>query len=935
MAGRIKGITVEIGGDTTGLDKSLKTVNSTIKSTQSALKDVNRLLKIDPKNTELLAQKQKLLQQEIKETSTKLDALKEADKQAKVQLENGDLGQDKYDALQREIIETEQSINRLQDELKKVPNAVALSVKEAGAKIKDIGHKTQDVGTKMSTHLTVPLVGIGAASIAAFNEVDAGLDTIVTKTGASGEALDEMQAIMERIATSIPTDFATAGAAIGEVNTRFGVTGEQLELLSSQFIKFAQINNVDVSTAIDNTQKVIAAFGLTTQDTGAVLDTMNAVGQRTGIGMDTLANTMVANASALQQLGFSASDAANFLGNVEMSGADTSQVMAGLTKALATATSEGKPLNEALSDIQNSMVNAKSDTEGLQAAYDLFGKRAGGAIYQACKNGSLNFNELGTSLKDNLGSVETTFENTIDPIDSFQTTMNQLKIVGADVGNILMTVLKPMLEKLATVFKNIKQGWDGLSPGMKEAITSFGVLVATVGPVVVVIGKIISAVGIITGALAPLIGLITGTGAATTAMGIAGAGSAAGTTAAGVAAGGAATGFGALNLSLLPIIGIIAGIVAAIAGIILVIKNWGAITEWFKGVWSTITETVSVVVQNLANFFMSAWNGMVSFFTTTWETIKSILEVGLLFLGSLMQAGLAIITLPFQFIWENCKEIILSAWESIKSTVGSAIEAVSEVISTVMGVVSYVISTIWQSISTTVSTVLTAIKSVVTTVFNSIKSIASNIWNGIKSVISSVVDGVKSKVSSVFNAVSSTLSTVFNSIKSTATSVWNNIKSAITSPIDAAKNTVKRAVDSIVGFFAGMKISFPKIKLPHFSIRGSFSLMPPSVPTLGIDWYKDGGIMTRPTLFGVNGSSLMAGGEAGHEAILPLKGFYNHLDKLFKERLGNNEVMEQYLAIIAENSTHAIYLDDGTLVGRLLPSIDSGLGHLAIRRERG
>lgn len=338
MANRIKGITVEIGGDTTGLDKALKGVNSTIKSTQSQLRDVNRLLKLDPSNAKLLAQKQQLLQKEISETSNKLNALKEADKQAKVQLENGELGQDKYDALQREIIETENKLKSLEEEAKKVPSALSVSMKEAGDKIKEVGDKTTEVGKGLSTHITAPIVAMGAASLKAFNDVDAGMDIIVQKTGASGKALNEMQTSMKNLATSIPTDFETAGAAIGEVNTRFGLTGKKLEELSGKFIKFAQLNNIDVSTAIDNTQKVISAFGLKASDAGALLDTMNAVGQRTGISMDTLAKSMVTNSAALQQLGFSASDAANFLGNVEMSGADTSQVMTGLTKALANAT---------------------------------------------------------------------------------------------------------------------------------------------------------------------------------------------------------------------------------------------------------------------------------------------------------------------------------------------------------------------------------------------------------------------------------------------------------------------------------------------------------------------------------------------------------------------------------------------------------------------
>lgn len=147
----------------------------------------------------------------------------------------------------------------------------------------------------------------------------------------------------------------------------------------------------------------------------------------------------------------------------------------------------------------------------------------------------------------------------------------------------------------------------------------------------------------------------------------------------------------------------------------------------------------------------------------------------------------------------------------------------------------------------------------------------------------------------------------------------------IITPIEAAKNKVKGVVDAIKGFFSGMKISLPHIKLPHFRVSGKLSISPPSVPKLSIDWYKEGGIMTRPTVFGMNGSSLMAGGEAGAEAILPLKGFYEQLENILTQRMGT-ETMEKYLSIIATNSSKGIYLEDGTLVGHLLPAIDSRLG---------
>ena len=215
----------------------------------------------------------------------------------------------------------------------------------------------------------------------------------------------------------------------------------------------------------------------------------------------------------------------------------------------------------------------------------------------------------------------------------------------------------------------------------------------------------------------------------------------------------------------------------------------------------------------------------------------------------------------------------------------------------------------------------------VSSVFTAISTTASSIWNGIKNMISGVVGGIKSTVSNVFNGVKSTVTNIFNGIKSTATSVWNGIKSAITAPIEAAKNTIKGIIDKIKGFFSGLHIELPHIKLPHFSISGGFSIVPPRVPHLSIDWYKEGGIMTRPTLFGMNGSALMAGGEAGSEAILPLKSFYDKLEGMLAVR--DTTLMEKYLAIIAGNSEKDIVLDSGALVGALTPKLDGALGRRA------
>ena len=273
---------------------------------------------------------------------------------------------------------------------------------------------------------------------------------------------------------------------------------------------------------------------------------------------------------------------------------------------------------------------------------------------------------------------------------------------------------------------------------------------------------------------------------------------------------------------------------------------------------------IGTMIESVKTWFSNLWTHL----QNVWNGICNVVQTAVMLLGSIIQGAVDIITLPFRFIWENCKDIVTSVWNGIKNTVSSVLSAISGVISSIMGAIQNVISSIWNAISSKVSAVVNAIKNTVTSVFNAIKSVASTVWNGIKSVISTVVDGIKSKVSSVFNAVKSTVTSVFNGIKSTATTVWNGIKTAITKPIEAAKNTIKGIVDKISGFFSGMKLELPKIKLPHFKITGKLSLAPPSVPAFSIDWYKEGGIMTKPTIFGMNGSSLMAGGEAGREAVL-------------------------------------------------------------------
>jgi len=313
------------------------------------------------------------------------------------------------------------------------------------------------------------VAAVGTVLMESFKEVDAGLDTIRTKTGASGQELEGMRTNMENLATSIPTSFEEAGSAIGEVNTRFKLTGKDLEDLSGQFIKFAKLNKTDVSTSVDNVSKVIAAFGMDASEAGSVLDALNKVGQDTGVDMNTLTTTLSQNAAQLTEMGLSAYDAAGFLGSCDTAGMEISTTMMGLKTAMKNATAEGKPLDAFLADFTQTMNSNASESDKLSAAYETFGTRAGGAIYNAVKNGKINLEDLTNSLGDFEGSVDSTFEAVTDPTDEFGEVLNRLKIVGADLAEAAMPALEAALEGVAGALEFVM---DALTPA-ETSLTRF------------------------------------------------------------------------------------------------------------------------------------------------------------------------------------------------------------------------------------------------------------------------------------------------------------------------------------------------------------------------------------------------------------------------------------------------------------------------------
>lgn len=450
-------------------------------------------------------------------------------------------------------------------------------------KVDAVGQSLQKVGTSLSKNLTAPIVAVGAASVKAFNEVDEGLDTITQKTGATGEEAEAMGEIMKNLATSIPTDFKTAGEAVGEVSTKFGVTGDELESLSGQFVKFAQLNNTDVSNSIDSVQKALSAYGLGAESAEGFLDRLNKTAQETGADVDKLSTGIVSNATAFREMGLSIDESVVFMGQLERSGANSETVLNGMRKALKNATAEGKPLDVALAELQNTILNGTDSMDGLTAAYDIFGK-SGDQIYGAVKDGTINFVDLATAMTDAGNSVSDTFEGTLDPTDEFKTTMNELKVVGADVGGTLLQMVIPVIRQVGEIITKVKEAWEGLSPETQQMIIKAAGIVAAVGPVLVVIGKVVSGISSIISIGSALVAAI-----------------------------------GAISAPVVAVVAVIGGLIAI--GVALY-KNWDEICAWAGRVKDKVTESWNNMKQNVSD----SWNNMKQNAANAMDAIKNKVE---------------------------------------------------------------------------------------------------------------------------------------------------------------------------------------------------------------------------------------------------------------------------------------------------------------------
>ena len=495
--------------------KTIKEINREMNLAATEYKNQVSAMDKDATATEKLTAAKKKLENQLSLAEKRTELLRE-------QYEKSVEETGKYSAesekLYKKMLESETGQNKLKAALDETNEAlkeqgdVSIDTAKKLQKIEEAGEKVSNVGKKMSIGVTAPIVAAGAAGLAAFSEVDEALDTIITKTGATGDVADSLATSFENVGSNTHLELQTVGEAIGEVNTQFGFMDKKLEDSTNYILQFAEINGTDVSQSAIYARQAIEAYNLSYDDLNKVLDVTTKTSQNTGQAVDSLFDSAIKGAPQIKQLGLSFGEGVTLMGQFEQAGVDGNAALSSLSKATVAYAKDGKSLSEGLGELQDKIKNASSETDAINAAAEVFGTKGGPRMADAIRRGTLNLEDLAKIADESQGSVGETFEATLDPIDKSNQAMNNAKLALADVGESVQISLLPFFEMAIDALKSFKGWWDSLDQGTKNWIITLAGIAAVIGPALVVIGTLMSSVTKITAGVKDLATVWSGLG---------------------------------------------------------------------------------------------------------------------------------------------------------------------------------------------------------------------------------------------------------------------------------------------------------------------------------------------------------------------------------------------------------------------------------------
>ena len=824
-ANRIKGITVEIGGDTTKLQTALKGVNTEIRNTQSQLKDVEKLLKLDPGNTELMAQKHRLLGDAVKETKEKLETLKTAAEQANTALANGEISQSQYDALQREIIETENNLRDLERQAGQ--SAVALQkIAATGEKLKTVGSAIEGVGQKLMP-VTAAVGGLGAAAVKVASDFDSAMSQVAAVSGATGKDLEALRDKAREMGSKTKFSASEAAEAMNYMAMAGWKTGDMLSGIEG-IMNLAAASGEDLATTSDIVTDALTALGLSAEDSGHFADILAAASSNANTNVTMMGETFKYCAPVAGALGFTAEDTAEAIGLMANAGIKSSQAGTAMRSMMTNLTGEVKFVGDAFGELTIQTTNTDgsmrslgdiladcraafsqmSESEKAANAEALVGKNAMSGFLAVMNAAPGDIEKLNSAINNCDGTAEKMAATMQDNLAGQLTILkSQLEELAISIGEILM----PYIRQIVGWIQGLVDWLNSLDEGTKKIIVTVALVAAALGPVLIVIGKVVGAVGTIMTVVPQIASAISGVIAFVS-----------GTVIPAISAVVAAIGWVPLAI-------------AAVVAILVVLYNK---CEWFR-------EAVNAIWTQIKEFFVSAWEVICSFFTETipnaWNSLVSFFQgipawwsglwqsVGDFFsniwTNMMNNPVLTGIVDMIRSLWENLSTTLQGIWNGIKTAASGAWELIKNV---VLGPVLLLIDLVTGN--------FTKLKEDAANIWNNIKNAASNIWNGIKQVVGSLAQGLANHVSILFNGLKTTIANIWTAIKNTASSAWNGLKNLVSSIASNLKQAAVNAFKSMVSGIRSALSSLGSVVQSGFQSAISFIT---SLPGKALEWGKD------------------------------------------------------------------------------------------------
>lgn len=695
----------------------------------------------------------------------------------------------------------------------------------------------------------------------AYSEFDKGYDNLIKATGATGDSAKAIEDNYKNVAKSVKGDMSDIGAAVGEVNTRFGYTGEQLEKLSERFLKFADINKVDVVGAVDSSQKAMSAYGLTAEDAEHYLDALTKTAQNTGVSTDKLNSGIISNATAFQEMGLTIDQAITFMGQLEKSGANSETVLNGMRKALKNSAENGLDLNAALLELQKSIENDTDSTGALTAAYDLFGK-SGDQIYGAIKNGTLSFEELTRASGDVTGAVDSTYAQTQDAFDKISLAAQGLK---TDIATAFKGVLNEYAPEIDAVVQKVK----------KSAADAFSYFIKDVLPVIK------SGIEWIINNLPIIEALIVGIGAAFAAWKVVGIITAVTAALEGMTAAEIVLAAKQAILNAVMAANPIGLIVTAIAGLVAAFVVLWNNSEEFRQFWIDLWDSIQETVGDAIDAIKEVWNAIVDFFVSAWNSAKELLSTIADWVNeNVFQPIVDFFTPIIEFFKkafsiigefaEGCVKLIQAVWSVVSEWFNEhIIEPITNLFEKLFKRASDTwenIKKVWSAVSAWFNEkIVQPVQKIVKPLWDGLKDGAKNAWDAIKQTFGAIADWFGEKFSKAWQKV--------KDIFSTGGKIFDGIKDGIVSAFKTVVNGIIHGINKVISIpFNAINGILDKIKSIEIAGVSPFEdlitrLDVPQIPELA-----RGGVLKRGQIGLLEGN--------GAEAVVPLEKNTKWLDEI-------------------------------------------------------